>query len=269
MFNGELKGMKILVGTPIHRQGAFALDKFLANQKHIHQNYSDCSLVFSTEDKRYVDELNLLIQKWQIKGVVISHGVEKPLYAKDRIWNISSARESIRRHFLTNPEASYLLFIDADMTCHADVINILLKEISGYDVVFSGYRFRNGRIGLAGTGCLLLTRQALEKISFRCYEFKNGQVINEDNILEMDLFRQGLRIKKGFFLAIDHYYSHVESKHIDPRKVGFLRTLTTSSFIRYCLIRVSIALHCNIPAIGQNFLWSFLNVLDRIQGKNN
>jgi hypothetical protein len=258
--------MKILVGTPIHRNGAIVLEYFLSNQQQIQQNEPGCDLVFSTDDPGYVDELKNLIRQWRIRANVILSKVNKPAYARDRIWNIASSRESIRLYFINNPDAEKLLFIDADMTCDPNVIRIMEKEIIDHDAVFSGYRFRNGRIGLAGTGCLFLKRKALEKIRFRCYEFKNGQVINEDNVMEMDLFRKGCLIKKGFFLSIDHYSSAVEAKHINPGKVGFFRKITTGAFIRYCFFSLSVAIHYNIPTLGQRIIWFFQRFLDRLRG---
>jgi hypothetical protein len=249
--------MKILIGTPIHRQGACALKKYLDNQKKIQQIHPDCDLVFSASDTTYVPELQDLLHQWDLRGTVISHIVQKPAYAKSRIWDIASARESIRQYFLSQPEAEALLFLDSDMTYDPLVARILGKEMEGHDAVFSGYRYRNGRIGLAGTGCLLLRRNALEKIKFRCYEFKNGQVINEDNVMEMDLFRAGCRIKKGFFLSIDHYYSATEAKHIDPQKVGLFRKIMTGPMVRFCLISGSVTVHYDIPGLGQRILWFF------------
>ena len=257
--------MKIIVGTPVHRKGAYALEKFLANQQQIQQNYPDCGLVFSTDEYDYLEELKYYLYKWKLRGTVITHKIEKPGYAKSRLWNIASARESIRRYFLSQPEAEKLLFLDSDMTYDPAIISIMEREITNHDALFSGYRFKNNMIGLTGAGCLLLKKGALKKIRFRCYEFKNGQVINEDNVAEMDLFRQRCHIKKGFFVSIDHYASSNEAKHIGPQKVGLYRRLMTSAIIRFCLIRASIAIHYNIPSKGQRILWGFMNVFDRFQ----
>ncbi len=121
------------------------------------------------------------------------------------------------------------------------------KEIKDYDAVFSGYPLRHRGIGLAGCGCVMLTRGILEKLRFRCYEFKNGEVIFEDNVLEMDLFRSGGRIKKGFFIPITHYENSTEGKHIEPQRLGLWRKIANNNSIRYILIRTSILIHYNIP----------------------
>jgi hypothetical protein len=239
--------MKVLIGTPIYREGAYVLETFLSNQKQIQQNHPDCELVFCTNDIGYIGELKNMLRHWQLRGTVISHKVDKPGYAKSRLWAIASGKEAIRQYFVSQLEADRLLFLDADMTYDPAVVNIMEKEITNHDALFSGYVLRSNDIGLTGAGCLLLTRAAMEKIKFRCYEFKNGQTINEDNIAEMDLFRQGCRIKKGFFLSIDHYTPQGVVRHIAPGEVGLYRGVMTSAIVRYCLIRTSIAIHYNLP----------------------
>jgi len=146
------------------------------------------------------------------------------------------------------------------MTFEPSVIKIMEKEIQGYDVVFSGYPLKHYGIGLAGAGCVMLTRSILEKVKFRCYEFKNGEVIFEDNLLEMDLFRLGSRIKKGFFLSIDHYRSVTEARHVTPQPTGILRKITNCTFARYGLIRASIMIQYNIPWKLKLFLNKFLSL---------
>jgi len=261
--------MKTLIGTPVHRAGAYALEKFLANQKQIQQNQPECYLALSTDDTSYTGELKNLMKRWELRGQVISFRVNKPDYAKSRLWNIASGRESIRQFFLSQPETDRLLFLDSDMTYDPSVVRIMEKEISNHDAVFSGYKFRNNRIGLTGAGCFLLKRKALEKIVFRCYEFKNGQTIYEDNIAEMDLFGQGCRIKKGFFLSIDHYASPTEVKHIDPQRVGVYRKVMTSALVRYCLIKTSVTVHYNIASQGQRILWSCLSFFEKLRKTEN
>jgi hypothetical protein len=130
------------------------------------------------------------------------------------------------------------------------------KEMEGYDVVFSGYPLRYKGMGLAGAGCAMLKRSVLEKLNFRCYEFKNGEVIFEDNVLEMDLFRLRSRVKKGFFLSINHFTDADNMKRITPRPVGVFRKLINHPMLRYELIKTSIDLKCNIP-------WKLKTILSR------
>lgn len=241
------KTVNVVVGTPIYRQGAYIIDKFLSNQKEIQQNYLSSELVFTTNEGDFVEELERLLSFWELKGKVILYKTVKPDYARSRVWNVACGDEAIRQYTLLQTEARYLLFLDADMTVDPLVIEILKREIQGYDVVFSGCPLRDYGIGLAGSGCMMLTRGTLEKLKFRCVEFENGEVIFEDNLLEMDLFRLGSRVKKGFFLSISHYKTENEARHIDPQPVGVLRRITNSAFIRYALIRASLIVHYNIP----------------------
>jgi hypothetical protein len=239
--------MNVVIGTPIHRDGAYVIDKFLSNQKQIQQIYPSSELILASWEYDFVKELGSLVSFWKLRGNVLPYEVVKPDYARSSIWNIACGREAIREYALSQTEARYLLFLDADMTFEPSVIKIMEKEIQGYDVVFSGYPLQHYGVGLAGAGCLMLTRDILEKVKFRCYEFKNGEVIFEDNLLEMDLFRSGSRTKKGFFLSINHYRSATEATHINPQPVGLLRRITNCAFTRYWLIRASIMLHYNIP----------------------
>lgn len=179
--------MKIIIGAPIHCSGAYVLDKYLANQKQIQQNCPDCELIFSTSDIGFVDELKGFLLEYRLREKVISHKPVKPAYAKTRVWDIASGRESIRRYFLAQPEAERLLFLDSDMTYDPAVMAIMEKELKNGDVVFSGYRNQNNQICVLAGGCFLLSRKALEKIRFRCYEFRNGQYIYEDTVSEMCL----------------------------------------------------------------------------------
>ncbi len=251
--------MNVVIGTPIHRQGSYVLDKFLSNQKQIQQTYPSSELILATSEYDYIKELESLVSFWKLRGTVLLYEIVKPDYARSNIWNIACGREAIRQYTLSQTEARYLLFLDADMIFEPSVIKIMEKEIQGYDVVFSGHQLRHYGTGLAGAGCMMLPRSILGKIRFRCYEFKNGEVIFEDNVLEMDLFRLGSRIKKGFFLSISHYTSATEARHITPQPVRILRKITTCAFARYWLIRASIMTRHNIP-------WKLKVLLSKFRG---
>jgi hypothetical protein len=239
--------MNIIVGTLIYRRGAYVLDRFLANQKDTQQLFPQLEFILATAEEDYAPELEQMLSNLGLRGKVLYYKVIKPAYAKSTNWNVACGREAIRRYTLSQDKAEGLLFLDADMTYDPAVIGIMDKESNGWQVVFSGAPRKDFGTGLAGAGCLLLKREVLEKITFRCFEFKNREVIYEDNVLEMDLFSIGARVKKGFFLSLSHYISRTEVKHLDPQKVGVSRKLANTLFIRYCLIRLSIIIHYNIP----------------------
>ena len=237
----------VVIGTPINNDKAYIIDKFLSNQQQIQSSYPSSELILATVEYNFASELKSLVNLWKLRGLVVHYEVIKPNHAHSKIWNIACGREAIRKYMLSQTEAKYLLFLDADMVFDPSVVSIMQKEIQGYDVVFSGYPLQHYGIGLAGAGCLMLTRSVLEKINFRCYEFENGEVIFEDNVLEMDLFRLGSRVKTGFFTTISHFNSANKVKRINPQPVGTFRKLSNCQLVRYVLIRASIICQHNIP----------------------
>jgi hypothetical protein len=239
--------LNVVIGTPINREGAYVLDKFLANQREIQRNYPSSEMVLATNESDFIEELEGLLGSWGLRGEVVLYETIKPEYARSMLWNIACGREAIRNYVLSRTDARYLLFLDADMIFDPSVVTIMEREIQNHDAVFSGYPLRCYGIGLAGCGCVMLTRSILGKLIFRCYEFKSGEVIFEDNLLEMDLFRSGGRIKKGFFVPITHHENATEGKHIEPQRLGLWRKITNNNFIRYMLIKMSVAARYNIP----------------------
>jgi hypothetical protein len=252
--------MNILIGTLIYRRGAYVLDKYLDNQWKIQQLSPRSELVLATAEEDYKPELESVIKSRGIRGQVLHYTVTKPSYARSSNWNIACGREAIRHYMLSQSIAEGLLFLDADMTYDSALIEILEREIKNIQVVFSGAPRKDFGTGLSGAGCLLLKRGILEKLKFRCYEFKNGEVVYEDNVLEMDLFSIGARVRKGFFLSLSHYLNQTEVKHLAPRKVGVLRSLANHNLIRYCLIKLSILSHRNIPEKLKRINHRFLRI---------
>ena len=257
--------LNVVVGVSIYRAGAYILDKFLANQKEIQQNYPSLELVFATNEPDFVKELEGVLSHWALKGKVLHYETIKPEYARSSVWNIACGREAIRQYMLSQTEARYLVCLDADMTYDPNIIEIMEREIQGYDVVYSGYALRVvPGIALAGGGCCMLTAAVLKGLRFRCLEFKNGVKILEDAMLELDLIRACKRIKKGFFIAINHYRNLEQAKHISPHPVGLYRRITHSVFVRYILIRASIAFKHNIGDWLNALIYRLLGALREV-----
>lgn len=128
------------------------------------------------------------------------------------------------------------------------------REFQGYDVLFSGYPGRHYGVCI-GVGCSMLNQGTLEKVRFRCREFKNGTVISEADLLEMDLTKLRQRLKRGFFLSVCHYKNENEAKCIAPKPLGLFRRITTSRLVRYALIRASIIVRWDIPWHLRVFLY--------------
>jgi hypothetical protein len=247
LLNNPGKATKVVIGTPIDSAHAYILDKFLHNQGQIQQTYHDSELVLTTSEKDFALKLKGMLNNAKLRGTVLTHDLEKPSFARHWVWDVTSGREAIRQYAVSQKEVAYLLFMDGDMLFERDVIAVMLNNIGDCDALFNGYALRKYGIGLAGAGCLLLRRKVFTRIRFRCCEFENGEVIFEDNLLEMDLFELRARIRKGVYVATDHFQDAETFKHLEPRRIGKIQALTNCPFIRYALIRSSLALHCNIP----------------------
>jgi len=101
----------------------------------------------------------------------------------------------------------------------------------------------------------MIGRETLRRITFRCYEFHNGQAIPEDTVLDMDMARCGARVSKGIFVSARHYTNSQHYKSIEPRPMGWFRAMTNSLLLRYLLIRMSILCKYNIPLKFHNMLY--------------
>ena len=260
----------VIVGSPICRRGANIIDKFLANQKEIQQSYPSSELVLATEEDDFVEELEKHLSFYELRGRVIQFDVKKPDYARSRLWNIACGREALRQYVLFQTAAGYLLSIDADITYDPSIILIMKKEIQGYDIAISGVAHRpralpGGHVTtLSPVSCSLISRHTLEKIRFRCYEFRNGEALDDGIALEMDLIRLRSRIKKGFFMSLCHYKNECEAVCIDPRPLGLLQRVTNSSVVRFGLTGVGILVSRDISMRLQVLLYRFLGIIKRI-----
>jgi hypothetical protein len=246
-FSIPQETINVIAGVPIYRQGAYILHKFLANQNEIQREYPSCELVLATNEAGFCNELSELLHSYKLRGRVIPYRTVKPDYAKSWVWNVAFGREAIRQHILFQTQAKYYLSMDADMLYEPAVVGIMETMIHGCDIVISGYPLRDFGVGLIGGGCMMINRNTLEKVPFRCVEFKNGDTLSEDYMFEMDSFRLGCRIKKGFFVHVSHYKSENQVEHIAPQPVSMYRRLTTSALFRYLLIRCSLMVGHNIP----------------------
>ena len=236
----------VVVGAPICRAGAYIIDKFLENQREIQINYPSSELILATEQQDFIEELKGMLKRWRVRGDVLLIEVVKPDYARQVCWNVACGREAIRQYTLSKTEASHFLSIDADMTFDSNVINIMLKELGNHDIVASGYPGRSCGIQTGGLGCALFTRDALKRITFRCYEFKNRQAIDEGQTFVMDVSGSRLKFRDGFLLTIDHYDTNGSAKHIEPHPVGVMRRMSNFRALTYILTKTSIMLKFNI-----------------------
>lgn len=246
----------VVIGTTAVRRSSFALDHFLQNLYDIQRAYSSSELVIATDETDFVEELTYLLEKYKLNGRIILY--ETGHHEKNyRLWSITSGREAIRKYVL-ECHAHYLLFLDSDMTYDPQVINIMLKIIDeGYDVVQSGYMMRSKTLNALGFGgCSLIKRDVLKGVKFRCTEFGTGYVIDEFNIFEMDLVRMGAHIKKGVFIAINHYLNHDEMLSISPKDLNVFQKVTTYPLLRYVLLQLSIISKYDITRYLQRLVYA-------------
>ncbi|GAF70126.1 unnamed protein product [marine sediment metagenome] len=68
----DKKTVNVVIGTPIYRQGAYVLDKFLYNQKQIQQSYPLSELILATSEYDFIKELESLVSFWKLKVLLCS-----------------------------------------------------------------------------------------------------------------------------------------------------------------------------------------------------
>ncbi|MDY6916562.1 MAG: hypothetical protein SVP26_01255 [Chloroflexota bacterium] len=259
--------VNVVVGVPIHRAGAYILDRFLANQREIQQKYPASELVFATVEDDFADELDAMLVSAGIRGQVLRYKTVKPAHARSRAWNIACGREAIRGYVLSQTSAQYLLCLDSDMTFDPAVIEIMEREIQRHDAVFSGYVTKMGPkwggLALTAGGCCMLTRSTVERLIFRCIEFRNGGFLYDDTMLELDLMRARCRTRKGFFVSTSHYRLEGSARHLHPQRVGMVKRMANTTIVRYPLIRCSVMLERDIPLELRAVLRGLLDTLGR------
>ena len=257
--------VSVVVGGPIHRAGAYILDRFLANQKEIQRRCPSAELVLATVEHDFADELDAMLGSLGVRGRVLRYTTVKPPHARSRTWNIACGREAIREYMVSQTDAKYLLCVDGDMTYDPAIVEVMEREIEGHEAVFSGYVTKMyhkwGGLALVGGACCMLTRGVAEKLRFRCIEFKNGHCLFEDTLLEFDLMRARARIRKGFFLSTSHYRSETVSRHLSPRRVGTLRRMANTTVVRYALIWSSLVLRRHVAWDLKRVVRALLNAV--------
>jgi len=106
----------------------------------------------------------------------------------------------------------------------------------------------------------MYTRNTLGRIRFKCLEFRNGEVL-PGVPCELDLIRLGGKVKKGFFLSLCHYRNENEARCVTPQPLGLLRSITTSRFVRYALIRASLLIKHDISGRLQHLVYRFFGAI--------
>lgn len=235
----------VIVGVPICRRTAFVLDKFLANQREIQASYPRCTLTLATDEADFVEELREQLRLHFIRGEVITYETVKPEHARTRLWSITCGREALRRHVL-DKKAGFFLSLDADMVFDPSVVAIMKSRIAGFDAVFSGYRVSPYGVMAYGNGCLLMRSKVLNDFAFTCYEFSDGDVIDESESVDWGLFRCHAKLNKGTFVFAEHYWNSEGCYTVEVHRTGWFRTLGNNPLLRFILIQMSIMVGHNL-----------------------
>ncbi len=253
---------EIIAGTPICRRAAFVLDKFLANQREIQRAYPGCELVLATDEPDFVADLEEQLKRHQLRGKVITYATVRPDYACSRIWSVTCGREAIRQYALSRG-AEYLLCLDGDMVYDPALVSIIKAKIKGFDAAYSGFRLRpRGTLGF-GTSCFMLNRKILTRVTFRCYEFRNGQTLDDGEAIFLELFRYHARLNKGFFVSIKHYMDRHQYYAVAPQPMRWYQTLTHILLVRYILTRAAVLTRHNIARRLHFWLYRWSGVIVR------
>ena len=234
----------VIVGVPICRRTSSILDKFLANQREIQAAYPECTLTLATNEPDFVEELREQINLHSVMGEVITYDTVKPEGARTCLWNIACGREALPRHVLAK-KARFFLSLDADMLFDPSVVAIMKNRIAGFDAVSTGCRSRPHGLWADG-GCFLMNSAILNDFAFRCYEFNNGETVDDGEALDCSLFRCHARVNKGFFVSIKHYMNGEDCYTAEPHPAGWFRRLTNSLLVRFILIQVRVLIRHNI-----------------------
>lgn len=229
--------MDVTIGVPINCKSGYMLKEFLQNQEQIKITTKFSSnIAFSTEDRDFCPELEEYLLQTDLDYAILTFEVEKPEWARDRIWALTQAREVIRKYCIEN-DSQYLIFLDSDMTFDPDLVNILIdKAMEGFDVVYNCYFLKNGRITFNGFGGTLISRDIYREVPFRCYETADHRaVIDEGFYFEMDLLRRNAKIFSGILCRSAHYSSPGASLRLEPRPLSILERIKSSYFLRKTL----------------------------------
>jgi hypothetical protein len=226
--------MNAIIGVPINRKGSYLIDKFISNQISIkNSTVINTKLVFACENKDFISELNSKLSNTNLDYTIISFDVKAPVWARDRIWAITQAREEIRKYSI-KLNVDQLVFLDCDMLYSKNIINELTRENSiGYDIVYNAYLLKNNTITFNGFGGTLIAKKVFSTITFRCYESKNKyRVIDEGFFFEMDAINKNSKIYREILIDSCHYLDTENFLKIKPREKTSFEKVRFSFFFR-------------------------------------
>lgn len=194
---------RILVGCPTHVLKTDSLDAYVKGIEGLTYPHYDVMIEDNSPTEEYAELIHQKFETWKKnnpeKKLIITHTENPPEHARERLVN---GRNLIRDYFLKN-EYTHFLSLEQDIVPPRDVIERLLarekdicsgvylnqqtKEDGKHLVVMAGTDAANNanedavqslgfmnlfparimEIAYCGVGCILISKNALEKIKFR------------------------------------------------------------------------------------------------------
>jgi hypothetical protein len=204
------RGHKVLVGTPTSDKKAYCQDDFISNIKSFSYPHKSLIVDNSADRKNHKEIIKEGINSIHIKPN------NKPVHAV-----LAESHEEIRKYALRN-NFDYLLHLESDVFPPSDIIQRLLihnlpivsamymidfgkeshlmaQEMEGLGEIRETRNLKNGQdllfinsglkqIFHCGLGCVLISREVLEKIEFR---WEKGATIHPDGFFAFDTDQLG------------------------------------------------------------------------------
>ena len=235
----------ILIASPVYKKGSYVLKEYLKRAENM-----GIPVLLATSEHDFYQEL--------MSDMSILYDAYRPFGTKNQCWNSTAGRNAIRQYVLEHKEINFVLFLDADMIILDYLLNVpidkLMWKLRRKDVVVSRYP---GRLygDLSGfMGCCLVSRRVLEAVPFRCMEWRNGHVLDEGDLFELDCMRQGFKINRGYFVGLRHYSDADHYREVLPHKMPLIKKLLNCDTVRRVVLELSLLFRCNLPAYIQKAL---------------
>jgi len=162
-----MKGMKILIGTPIHQIKDYSMERWLENVAKLQKEYpTDLLLVDNSPDLSYVEKVKDYCKKYGIKDYSIEHlEINQENGADERI---GRSREIIRQSILKGNYDAWFSW-ECDQIIPINSLAVLSNIMQAGDYVMvnpNSWSRETAGEPRADFGCCLIHRKALEKYGF-------------------------------------------------------------------------------------------------------
>jgi len=157
------RGIKILLGTPIHECKDYAMERWLKSVSKLDYPFN-LLLVDNSDNPKYVDRVRKYCQKYGVVNYHIKHiniARDSPLDER-----LALSREIIRQEVLQK-NYDYWCSLECDVIVPPDALTKLINLIDNYWMVSHSYPSRkNSDKTNAELGLSLISRKCLKKLGF-------------------------------------------------------------------------------------------------------